>query len=128
MVALSGVVIAAVAQFIALMLTGAGHGWITPFWFSPALWLLMPIVLVRLRNRVPSKTGSPLPNVSLLLIALALDIALIIRTFAEGSDQFMNGSDYLMKVAAVDPPLVMTWILLWLSWQIGALFLLLRKT
>jgi hypothetical protein len=124
---LSGIAIAAVAQFIAFMLTGAGHGWITPFWFSLSLWLLLPLVLVRLRGRAISGAGSLLRNASLLPLALALDLALIVATFVEGSDQIISGPHYFMKVTAAGPMLVVTWIMLWLSWQVGALLLLFRK-
>ena len=117
---LAGILVAALAQFIALLLAGAGHGWNQPFWFSAALWPLLPLVLIRVKRDAASVDRFTL-NLGLLALALVLDVALIIRTVEEGTEYFMG-------MVATGPLLVALWLLLWLSWQVGALFLLFRKT
>jgi len=71
---LAGVAAAAVAQFVALLLTGAGHGWIRPFWFSLWLWPLLPLTLVRLGQRRRQLAL----DAGLLLLAVVLDVALVL--------------------------------------------------
>jgi len=99
-----GLVLAAIAQFIALAIAGAGHGWITPFWFSPALFVLNPIAFARAARRGKAEA------VDIVLIALAgaLDVALFAMTLQEGTQYFSRVS-----------PFNWIWLGLWLLWQIA---------
>jgi hypothetical protein len=99
-----GLALAMIAQFIALLMTGAGHGWITPFWFAPLLFVLNPIAFVRVAGR--RKGGT----IDILLIALAvmLDVALYAKTAAEGVAYFWRVS-----------PFNWLWLALWSAWPIA---------
>ena len=112
---LAGVAAAVVAQFVALLLTGAGHGWIPPFWFSLWLWPLLPLTLIRLGQR-----RSHALDTGLIMLALALDAALVVATIDEGTE-------YFRPVITMGWPVVAVWLALWLSWQVGALILRFRK-
>jgi hypothetical protein len=114
----AGLVVAGFAQCLALLMTGAGHGWITPFFYSPALFVAYPIVLVRIFGK---DSGAPRRRwlaVDLLLVAAAvlLDFLLVRTTLDEGIQ-------YVERVMAV-PPLPHLWVLLWVAWQALAVGLL----
>jgi hypothetical protein len=49
--AITGIMFAAVAQFLAFGLSGAGHGWTEPFFFSAAMWITLPVMAIRLSRR-----------------------------------------------------------------------------
>ena len=102
-----GLVVAALAQGMALFVAGAGHGWVTPFLYSPVLFLLYPIVLIRLY--APGKL--PWRPLDLLLpaVAIILDVWLVRETRAEGLQYFRR--------AMAMPPLPHLWIAAWLGWQ-----------
>jgi len=100
-----GLAVAALAQLLALLVTGAGHGWGQPLRFSPALFVAYPIVFVRLRS--PGTLAWT--DVALLAGAGALDLLLVRQTGIEGSE-------YFHSVMAM-PPIPHLWLLLWLLWQ-----------
>lgn len=101
----AGLVLAAFAQMLGLLITGAGHGWAQPFRFSPALFLAYPIVFVRLR--APGTLSWM--DVALLGAAGVLDMLLVHQTRIEGTE-------YFRRVMAL-PPIPHLWLLLWLLWQ-----------
>lgn len=101
----AGLVLAAFAQMLALLITGAGHGWGQPFRFSPALFLAYPIMFVRLRS--PGTLAWT--DVALLAAAAALDLLLVQQTQIEGVEYFRR----VMRL----PPIPHLWLLLWLLWQ-----------
>ena len=115
--AVTGIMFAAIAQFLSILLGGAGHGWVEPFFFSAAMWITLPLMAIRLSRRA---AGSDSPVEWLVLLSgLLLDMLLVISTV------FVTGTEYLLKVMAMGGlPLVALWVALWLSWQIAALFLL----
>ncbi|HYG28700.1 MAG TPA: hypothetical protein VD887_00640 [Allosphingosinicella sp.] len=100
-----GLAVAALAQLLALLVTGAGHGWGQPLRFSPALFVVYPIVFVRLRS--PGTLAWA--DVALLAGAGLLDLLLVRQTGIEGSE-------YFHSVMAM-PPIPHLWLLLWLLWQ-----------
>ena len=100
-----GLALAVFTQFIALLMTGAGHGWITPFWFSPLLFVLNPIAFTRV---VGGPKGAPVIDIILIVIGVALDIALYTRTVGEGVE-------YFWRVA----PFNWVWLVFWSLWQAG---------
>lgn len=102
---LSGVALAALAQMLALGMTGAGHGWITPFLFSVTLFLLNPIALLRL---TAGQTRSITIDVLLIVIALILDGALYVMTVREGAEYFWRVT-----------PFNWVWLVFWSMWQVG---------
>lgn len=102
---LSGVALAALAQMLALGMTGAGHGWITPFLFSATLFLLNPIALLRL---AAGQTRTIKIDVLLIAAALILDGALYVMTVREGVEYFWRVT-----------PLNWVWLGFWSLWQVG---------
>lgn len=100
-----GLALAMFTQFIALLMTGAGHGWITPFWFSPLLFVLNPIAFTRVAS---GRKGAPVIDIILIVIGVALDIALYTRTVAEGVE-------YFSRVA----PFNWVWLAFWSMPQVG---------
>ncbi len=99
-----GLALAAFTQFFALAVTGGGHGWTTPFWFSPALFVLNPVAFVRAAG--DRKPGA----IDIMLVALAgaLDVALFAKTQQEGVEYFWRVS-----------PLNWVWLALWALWQLA---------
>lgn len=105
--AITGLVFAVLAQLLAAILIGPGEGWYQPFYFSPALFILYPIVFIRLA--APEEL--PWAGLDVLLVAAAviLDWLLVKATVQEGIQ-------YFDKVMAL-PPWPHLWLFLWLLWQ-----------
>lgn len=106
-----GLLIAVLAQCLALLMLGAGHGWGQPFYFTPVLFILYPIVLIRLM--APQELASLALDVLLLVAAVILDVLLVRATQAEGIQ-------YFHRVMSL-PPFPHLWVFLWLLWQALAL-------
>jgi hypothetical protein len=104
-VIVAGLVVAALAQMLGLLIGGAGHGWGQPFLFSPALFVAYPVVFLRLR--APGTLAWT--DVALLAAAGGLDMLLVRATQAEGTRYF----DAVMAM----PPIPHLWLALWLLWQ-----------
>lgn len=102
-----GLLVALLAQYLAFMMMGAGHGWLQPFSFSPALFIVYPIALIRLM--APDELPSRVLDLLLLVAALVLDVMLVKATQSEGVEYFRR----LMAL----PPLPHLWVLIWLLWQ-----------
>jgi hypothetical protein len=101
----AGLAVAALAQMMGLLITGAGHGWGQPLRFSPALFFAYPLVFLRLRA-----PGTLVwTDVALLVAAGVLDMLLIRATQAEGTE-------YFHRVMGM-PPIPHLWLALWLLWQ-----------
>lgn len=118
---LAGIGAAAFAQLLSFGIGGAGHGWIAPFFFSPIMWFTLPLMAARLVQRGAGSDKLPFVDGLMLLSALALDAALIGATRKE---MFDIGPEQTNIVLSLQWPLISIWLVLWLSWQIAALFLL----
>jgi hypothetical protein len=106
-----GLVLAALAQLLSAFLAGAGHGWVSPFFMSSALWALLPITLVVVR---PPEQGSRLALFGIAAIALGADALLITWTIGEG-----NALPFYIQVAgAAGLVMIVLWLVLWLFWQV----------
>lgn len=116
-VALAGLFPAMLAEYIALGLAGAGHGWVSPLFCGLILFLAWPatlavLAIVRRRRRLACAL--------LVGAGLVADAVLALSTLLEGTQ-------YLERVLAVGSPLPVLWILLWLGWQAAALLGLLTS-
>jgi len=104
-----GLGLAAVAQFLSIFLSGAGHGWNTPLFVSVVLWVVAPVSLYLLGERQRPR----LLLWVLVLIGLGADAILIKGTVAEARVfplyLQVNGAAGLATIAA--------WLFLWLLWQ-----------
>ena len=107
-----GLSLAAFTQFFALAITGGGHGWTTPFWFSPVLFVLNPVAFVRVVGEQKKALGI---DIVLVVIGVALDAGLYVQTVAEGV-QYFRGATLLNGV----------WLALWSAWQVAVLVALAR--
>lgn len=113
-----GLLLALVAQFLAVMLAGAGHGWVAPFLLSFALWVLLPMTLA---IAWPIGRGSSrVALLAIVVVALCADAVLVSRTISE--------VDYLSAYIKVNGLLglliIGLWLCLWSFWQamlVGAL-------
>jgi len=125
----AGVITAVVAQFLAFMISGAGHAWVEPFFFSPAMWVTFPLMFIRVQQHRAGSDELALLDWLVMLLAIALDLLLVITTI-ETEDpllpMFGTGTERFVQVFLMEPVLVALWIALWLSWQIAALFLCIR--
>jgi hypothetical protein len=103
-----GLAIAAVAQFLALMLNGAGHGWTEPFFYSVFLFVAYPVAL----SRIPREAGMGVnPDFFLLVLGVVATLLLFAQTSSE--------PEYFWRMAEQDGgvPVIIAWLLLWFGWQ-----------
>lgn len=114
--AIVGLLIAAFARMVAVGMVGGGHGWVTPMFFSLALFLAYPVALLRL-----TATGPRWVVVDLVIVGLAglADVALLLATIQEGMEYFWRvlGSFALIPIL---------WLAIWFAWQAMALYCLRR--
>ena len=104
----AGLALAAIAQFIAIMLAGAGHGWLAPLRFSLILFLAYPFALARRADRTGT---SILPDVVALGFGICASLLLIAETWTNEAGiigQFIRVNGVYV---------VILWLLLWLGWQ-----------
>ena len=122
-----GVIAAAAGQFVSLLLASAGHGWVEPYFFSPAMWVTLPLMAFRLAQYRSGSNKLASLDRWVLLLALVLDGLLAIATIRGGGPylpMFGTGLDRLAEVAVAAAPFFILWIVVWLSWQVAAVFLL----
>jgi hypothetical protein len=121
-VAVTGIMFAAVAQFLSLGLGGGGHGWVEPFFVGSAMWIMLPLMAIHLRWRAAGAETDSAVDGLVLICAVVLDGFLFVSTV------YGTGSEYFLKVVDVGGlPWIALWVALWLSWQIAALFLLFSR-
>lgn len=112
--------LAALAQLLSLILAGAGHGWVTAFFLSFALWVLFPVTLylASLRGGV-----ARIMLFVLALIAIVADMLLIRGTLGE--------RDTLLAMIKVNGALgllfVVLWVMLWSTWQVVTVRALVKR-
>jgi hypothetical protein len=114
----AGLAIAAIAQFIAIMLTGAGHGWTAPLRYSLILFLAYPFALVRRADRAGT---SILPDVVALGLGIGATLLLIVETRTNEAGiigQFIRINGVFV---------IIVWVLLWLGWQALTVHTILRR-
>ena len=105
-----GVLLAFIAQFLAFLLAGAGHGWVAPLFISIMLWVLLPASLA---IAWPIGRGSRLALSAILVAALAADAWLISRSIGEA--RYI--SHYVDVNGAVGWLIIGLWLGLWAFWQ-----------
>jgi hypothetical protein len=102
-----GVLIAALATFIALVLAGAGHGWFAPLRYSILVFGAYPVTLFRTANR-PSNSAAG--DIVLLVFGAAASLVLYL-------DVRVNEPIYFWKAVDIGLPSLLIWLLLWFGWQ-----------
>lgn len=108
-----GLLLALATLFVSFMMTGGGHGWITPLWFSLAGLVLCPAAFLRFAEFDVTRQST---NIALIITAIVLDALLVKLTLDEGLIYFhrVGGMAYI-------------WIALWSLWQVLAVMTALRR-
>ena len=99
-----GIVLAGVGVLVA----GAGHGWVTPFWFSVLGLAIYPLAVFRLLSYGDQYTGV---DFGLILIGALLDAGVYAQTIEENFKHFDRLGSFLF-----------VWIGLWALWQVALIF------
>jgi uncharacterized membrane protein len=107
-----GIGLAALAQMLAFFSLGAGHGWKTPTFVSFALWVLIPLALLALRDRAKSRGLL----IMILFTGLVADAVLVRGSLSE--DFAMRS--YLKFTGSFGWTNFALWLGLLLFWQILA--------
>lgn len=110
-----GIVCASAAQWFSYLLVGSGHGWIAPYYFSFFLFILYPSVFIRMTL---IKDNNINIEYMLLISALILDFILLISIF--------NELVYFLTAISLNFAGI-SWLILWLGWQVTAFGNLVRK-
>ena len=92
------------------MLAGAGHGWVTPFFLSVALWVMIPLTLYATQQ---GDRRVRLVLWVIAIIAVGADALLIKGTIAEAAALLF----YVKVNGASGVAIIALWLGLWLSWQ-----------
>jgi len=105
-----GLGLAAVETFLAVFLSGAGHGWNSPLLVSVILWIVAPATLYVTQQNPPPR--------SLLFIlagiALIADFILVKGTIVEAAAL----PRYLEVNGAAGMIIMAAWLFLWALWQV----------
>jgi hypothetical protein len=105
-----GLLLAAFTQLIAFILGWGGEGWNAPFFCSPLLFFVYPIVFVRMADRQGTSIGV---EAALLAVAALADVFLV-------AESWLNEYRYFSRVMEVGAPFTHVWIALWALWQVLA--------
>ena len=109
-----GLIYGFVVAGLASVMAGGGHGWCSSLISAGGL-ILLPLAAVAWvrRRRALAVTG--------IVFGGLADIAVLVATAREGFD-------YVERIFAAMPVVVLFWLVLWLLWQIALLTGLLRGT
>lgn len=114
---IAGLLLALLGHFLAFAMTGAGHGWIAPFWASFLLWIVLPLTFATVSPLGRYRDGGKRHLSWLVAAGMAGDAVLLWATIDEGTQYFWT----VMDMAT---PFPILWLSIWSSWQIIALIAL----
>lgn len=106
-------------QAVALGLSGGGHGWTGPFFFSMPLIILYPLTFILAFS---SKARSPNVEVSLWAAAIVLNLLLLANIFSSEHDYFIR-----MWRFSDGSLFISIWLGLWAGWQVLFVAALLKR-
>lgn len=109
---LTGLVYGALLSWMAFVIAGGGHGWCSTM-FSAIGLVLLPLATIAFARR--RRTTAAVA----ITLALIFDIAMILATVHEGVE-------YVERVFTTIPLFVLSWLALWLLWQVAVVVALLR--
>src|SRR6476620_3230674 len=115
--ALLGLGFACITAFLAALLAGAGHGWMSAIWCSLGVFILPVFGVAFAYQR--TRLGETL----LRVVAAAM---VVIDIIIVGSSQ-QEGWSYFNKVAERLPLELGVWMSCWTAWQVAVIYLLLRR-
>jgi hypothetical protein len=108
-----GISLAAVAQFLAAMLAGAGHGWTTPFFASILLYATLPTAFLLLWPGDFSAFSSRPVCILILAIGALADWQLVSMTLEETTEF----TAFFAINGGVGVAIAAAWFAIWASWQ-----------
>ena len=109
-----GLIYGFVVAGLAFVIAGGGHGWCSSLVSAVGL-ILLPLAAVAWVRRRRA------PAVAAIVLGGLADVALLVATAREGYE-------YVDRIFATIPVLVLCWGVLWFFWQIALLTGLLRGT
>src|ERR1044072_8335458 len=113
--AIAGVITAVATQFLAVMISGGGHAWVEPFFFSVAMWVMFPLMFIRVEQHRTGSDMLPALDWLVLLLAIVLDALLVSATIERDEPwlpMFGTGTERFVQVFRMDPVLPALWIAL----------------
>ena len=110
-----GLLLALFGNFLAFMLAGAGHGWCSPIFVSPALFVAYPFVLVRGAHLEAKRSGSSWVDLATLALALAADVHFVLFFTS------FENTDTLLREHVPGEGFLEAWVVIWIGWQFLAL-------
>ena len=104
----AGLAIAAIAEFLGLMLSGAGHGWTQPTFYSLLLFAAWPLALLRIPR--PEGTSATF-DLFMLILGVVATLLLFVQTSSD--------SEYFWRMMREDGAVtvMIVWLLFWFGWQ-----------
>ena len=115
--ALQGLGFACITAFLAALLAGGGHGWISGIWCALGVFVL-PVFGVSFAYK-----GTQLGQTLLSVVAAAM---VLIDIIILGSSQH-EGWSYFSNVAARFPVVLGAWMFCWAAWQVAVIYLLAKR-
>lgn len=100
--------------FLGLFLAGAGHGWVTAFFFSIPSLLFYPLskYIITIQNKRMAR--------AIFYLNILLTLGLIYQSKNEGIE-------YLVKIFNSIPLLIICYFILWFGWGSISLIILFQK-
>jgi hypothetical protein len=110
---LFGFVLALLNVLVAWVMSGGGHGWLSPFLFALSGLIFYPLAFSRMVKFNDTRTAT---NLGLIILAVLLDILLVATTVQEGVKYFhlVGFNVYL-------------WLAMWSIWQFSLVLTAYRR-
>jgi hypothetical protein len=110
-----GLLLWSATQFVSMIVGGSGHGWTTPFLATVPLLIIYPLTMIRAFS-LHAKNVSV--GIALVVLAIILDFFVLLWSFEEAA--------YFRKIWQIGKIEVVSWIALWVGWQLLAIYSLIR--
>lgn len=101
----AGLLMAAAAHFLGLMVSGGGHAWTEPFFFSVAMWLAFPWMFIRIHEHRAGSDEFAWLDWLVLFCGLLLDAWLVVATVGSSDTTQLSGTgtERFLQLVEMDP-------------------------